>query len=76
MANANPHRAPRRPSLPGLPRQEYRRALFAECGSRGLSQGDFCRRRAIRPGTLSCWKSKLSQGCPAARHRDRAREQR
>lgn len=61
MANANPRWVPGHPPQPALPRREYWRALIAECGSSGLSQAEFCRRRAIPPGTLSCWKHKLSR---------------
>jgi hypothetical protein len=31
-----------------------------ECRRSGLGQGEFCRRRGIPPGTLSCWKHKLA----------------
>jgi len=61
MANANPRWVRGRSPQPALPRREYWRALIAECGSSGLSQAEFCRRRAIPPGTLSCWKHKLSR---------------
>jgi|SRR5437879_683008 len=61
MANANPRGVSDRSPAPTLPRREYWRALIAECGSSGLTQVEFCRRRAIPAGTLSCWKHKLSQ---------------
>jgi hypothetical protein len=61
MASANPRWVPGRSRQPALPRREYWRALIAECGRSGLSQAEFCRRRAIPPGTLSCWKHKLSR---------------
>jgi hypothetical protein len=32
-----------------------------ECRRSGLSQAEFCRRRGIPPGALSCWKHKLAQ---------------
>ena len=67
MANANPRWGPGRSPQPALPRREYWRALIAECGSSGLSQAEFCRRRAIPPGTLSCWKHKLSREARRAR---------
>ena len=38
-----------------------------ECRRSGLRQSEFCRRRGIPPGTLSCWKHKLAhEGEPAA----------
>jgi hypothetical protein len=33
--------------------------ILEECRWSGLSQTEFCRRRGIPPGTLSCWKHKL-----------------
>ena len=67
MANANPRWVPARPPQPALPRREYWRALIAECGRSGLSQAEFCRRRGIPPGTLSCWKHTLSREATRAR---------
>jgi hypothetical protein len=61
MATAKARPVSPRPSPSTSPRREYWRALIAECGRSGLSQTEFCRRRAIPPGTLSCWKSKLSE---------------
>jgi len=67
MANANPRGVSGRSPQPTLSRREYWRALIAECGSSGLSQAEFCRRRVIPPGTLSCWKHKLSREARRAR---------
>lgn len=61
MASANSRPIPRPSSRSAPSRHEYWQALIAECGSSGLSQAEFCRQRAIAPGTLSCWKFKLSQ---------------
>lgn len=33
--------------------------VLEECRGSGLSQAEFCRRRGIPAGTLSCWKHKL-----------------
>ena len=67
MANANPQWVSGRSRQPALPRREYWRGLIAECSSSGLSQAEFCRQRAIPPGTLSCWKHKLSREARRAR---------
>jgi hypothetical protein len=51
-----------RPNVFSPPRQTRRaqwQTVLEECRRSGLSQAEFCRRRGIPPGTLSCWKHKL-----------------
>jgi hypothetical protein len=58
MANASA-----RPNVFSSPRQTRRaqwQAVLEECRRSGLSQAEFCRRHGIPPGTLSCWKHKLT----------------
>ena len=51
-----------RPNVFSSRRQTRRtqwQTVLEECRRSGLSQAEFCRRRGIPPGTLSCWKHKL-----------------
>lgn len=48
-------------SSPRQGRCAHWRTVLEECRRSGLSQAEFCRRRGIPPGTLSCWKHKLAQ---------------
>jgi hypothetical protein len=67
VAKANP-RSISLAARPTASRRDYWRTLLEECHRSGLPQGEFCRRRGIPPGTLSCWKHKLAHECePAAR---------
>jgi hypothetical protein len=59
MANASA-----RPFLFSSPRQGRRahwQTVLEEFRRSGMSQAEFCRRRGIPPGTLSCWKHKLTR---------------
>ena len=68
MARAKPHTVARPAPKPTTPRRAYWQAIVEECRRSGLRQGEFCRRRGIPPGTLSCWKHKLAhERAPAAR---------
>lgn len=60
MANSNTRAVPLRRPRSARPRRDYWRGLIEKCGRSGLRQAEFCRRRGIAPGTLSCWKHKLS----------------
>lgn len=42
------------------------RAILEEWRRSGLRQVDFCRRRGIPPGTLSCWKHKVAREAQTA----------
>jgi len=57
MAN----RKPRSISPTPTPRREYWRALVEEHRRSGVSLAEFCRKRGIPRGSLSCWKHKLSR---------------
>jgi hypothetical protein len=46
-------------SSPRQTRRVHWQTVLAECRRSGLTQAEFCRRRGIPPGTLSCWKHKL-----------------
>jgi hypothetical protein len=47
------------------PRREHWRALLEAQRRSGLSLAAFCRRRGLRPGTLSFWKWKLAREAEA-----------
>jgi len=66
MANSSARAVPRRRPPSAGPRRNYWRALIEECQRSGLRQAEFCRRRGIAPGTLSCWKHKLAHETPPA----------
>jgi hypothetical protein len=52
---------------PARSRRAHWQALLEECRRSGLSQAEFCRRRAIPAGTLAFWKHTLTRATPAAR---------
>jgi len=64
MANSNARAVSLRRPPSARPRRNYWRALIEECRRSGLRQAEFCRRRGIAPGTLSCWKHTLAHEAP------------
>lgn len=44
-------------NLAGTPREREVRALLAELSASGLSLAEFCTKRGIPRGTLSCWRT-------------------
>jgi hypothetical protein len=68
MAKSTPRSVPRtapRPR-PATAHRDSWRAVLEEWRRSGLRQVEFCRRRGIPPGTLSCWKHKLAREAQGA----------
>jgi len=59
MANSSTRPIP--VSSPRQARRAHWQTVLEACRRSGLSQAEFCRRRGIPPGTLSCWKHKLAR---------------
>jgi hypothetical protein len=68
MAKVKSHAVARPTRQRTMPRWDYWLGIVEECRRSGLRQSEFCRRRGIPPGTLSCWKHKLThERAPTAR---------
>lgn len=68
MAKSHPRSVPRvaSPPSPAAAHRDSWRALLEEWRRSGLRQAEFCRRRGIPRGTLSCWKHKLAREAQGA----------
>lgn len=67
MAKSNPRSVPRTAPQPHpTPHRDSWRTVLEEWRRSGLRQVEFCRRRGISPGTLSCWKHKLAREAQGA----------
>jgi len=62
---SNARSGPRPAPGPTRPHRDSWRAILEEWRRSGLRQVEFCRRRGIPPGTLSCWKHKLAHEAQA-----------
>ncbi len=68
MAKSHPRSVPRTAPQPhpATAHRDSWRAVLEEWRRSGLRQVEFCRRRGIPPGTLSCWKHKLAREAQVA----------
>lgn len=65
-SNSTPRSVPGTAARSALPPRDSWRAILEEWRQSGLPQVEFCRRRGIPSGTLSCWKHKVAREAQTA----------